>query len=87
MEAELGVVKEVLDQKSIDLSNLETAMQLVLEDLGMPASGETSQLVPQLLQSVDGVRDVVQRVLHLGVQCSFAITRSHYNNINLQEMS
>ncbi|KAG2570849.1 hypothetical protein PVAP13_7KG019809 [Panicum virgatum] len=63
------------------------AVKLVLEDLRAPAGEGTSQLVPQLLQSVHGARDEVKRALHFGVQCSFAIARTHYVNIDLQEMS
>ena len=80
-------MREVLERESVDLSNLQMAVKLVLEDLGAPVGEGTSQLVPQLLQSVHGARDEVKQALHFGVQRSFAIACTHYVNIDLQEMS
>jgi hypothetical protein len=43
----------------------------------------TSSIVTQVINMTDQVRGMARRALHLGVQRSFAITRSHYENIDL----
>jgi hypothetical protein len=44
-------------------------------------------LAVQVVNILDRACGMAKRALHLGVQRSFAITRSHYENIDLQAMS
>lgn len=53
----------------------------------MTSEQGTSSLAIRVLNFMDRVRDMARRALHLGVQRSFAIVCSHYENINRQTMS
>ncbi|KAG2621615.1 uncharacterized protein LOC120666552 [Panicum virgatum] len=87
LQAALGQVKEALERVPTSLDNLKIVARLVLDDLGMSAADYTTQLGAQLIQAVDGPHKVVQELLYLGAQRSFAIARSHYANIDLAELS
>jgi hypothetical protein len=56
---------------------------LVLNNFEMTSEAGTSSLAVQVVDVTDRARGMAKRALHLGVQRSFAIMRSHYKNIDL----
>jgi hypothetical protein len=77
----------MLNLESGEHDTLQTAVGLVLNNFEMTSEPGESSLVVQVVNVVDWARGMVKRALHLGVQRSFAIARSHYENIDLQMMS
>jgi hypothetical protein len=63
------------------------AVGLVLDDLGMTSEEGSSSNATQVVIVMGQARGMARRALHLGVQLSFAIARSHYENIDVQVMS
>jgi hypothetical protein len=53
----------------------------------MTSKAGTSSLAVQVVDITDRARGMEKRALYLSMQRSFAIARSHYENINLQVMS
>jgi hypothetical protein len=53
----------------------------------MTSEAGTSSLAVQVINVADWVREMAKRALHLGVQRSFVIACSHYENIDRQTMS
>ncbi|RLM66182.1 translation initiation factor IF-2-like [Panicum miliaceum] len=87
LERELGEAKNTLLKESDDHDTLRPSVGLVLDDLEMTSKEGTSSIMTQVINIMDRARGMVRRALHLGVQRSFMIARSHYENINLQAMS
>lgn len=85
---DLGKLSEVMNRESNDLVNLRVAAQLALEDLGAPTSNkEIDKVGTWLIRFAEDARDARRYALHFGVQRSIAIARSHYVDINLEELS
>jgi hypothetical protein len=87
LERELGEANAMLRKESGKHDTLRTAVGLVLNDFEMTSEPGMSSPVVQVVNVMDWVHGMAKRALHLGVQWSFAITRSHYENIDLQAMS
>ncbi|RLN09750.1 uncharacterized protein C2845_PM11G07580 [Panicum miliaceum] len=87
LSAELVLVKGLLEQKEVELTNLQMAARMALEDLGGSATTEDDMLISQLVHFAEGAQSAVTQVLHLGVRRAFAVTRSHYEDIDLPELS
>jgi hypothetical protein len=80
-------VKGSLLKESDEHDTLQAAVGLLLSKLWMTSEQGTSSLVIRVLDIMDRVFGMVRHVLHLSVQQSFAIARSHYENIDLEMMS
>jgi hypothetical protein len=87
LEKELGKTKTTLLKESDEHDTLWIAVGLVLNDFEMTSEAGISSLAVQVFDVADRARGMAKRVLHLGVQWSFTIARSHYKNIDLQAMS
>ena len=87
LEKELGEVKDCLMKESDDHNTLRVVVQLVCDDLELAPEQETSSLAIHAIRITDREHEIARHVLHFGVHRSFAITRSHYENINLATMS
>jgi len=93
-ESALATVTEALERQITGIDSLRLAAHLVLDDLGVEAADEPGQLAAQLVQGVDVAvqgdeitRQEARSALFIGVQRAFAVTRSHYANIALDELS
>ena len=94
-------MKEALELQVDGSDNLRLAVGLVLDDLGVEDAAAPSQLVSQLIESVDGLKQVAQAArqevevarqaardaMYTGVHHAFAVARIHYVNIDLEELS
>ena len=94
-------LKEALELQVVGSDNLRLAVGLVLDDLGVEAAAAPGQLVSQLLEGVDGMkqearaarqevevaRQAARDTVYTGVHHAFAVARSHYVNIDLEELS
>jgi hypothetical protein len=87
LEKKLSEANATLHKESSEHNTLRTAVGLVLNDFEVPSEPGTSSLAVQVANVTDRARGMAKRALHLGVQRSFAIARSHYKNIDLQAMS
>ncbi|RLN35456.1 uncharacterized protein C2845_PM03G33080 [Panicum miliaceum] len=87
LSTELDLVKELLELKEIEVTNLQIAARMALEDLGGPATTEDDKLISQLNHSAKGAQNTVNQALHLGVRRAFAVAYSHYVDIDLPELS
>jgi len=76
-----------LQKESDEHDNLCVAVQLVYDELELAPEQETSSLVVRATRITDQGRDMARGALRFGVHQSFAITRSHYENIDLATMS
>jgi hypothetical protein len=83
LERELGEVNATLRKESGEHDTLRTVVGLVLNDFEMTSESGTSSLAVQVVNVADQACGMAKRALHLGVQRSFAITHSHYDNIDL----
>jgi hypothetical protein len=59
---------------------------VVCDNLKLAPAQETSSLVVRVTRIIDWAHEMTQNVLHFGIQQSFAIARSHYENIDLEVM-
>ena len=59
-ESKLLKLKEALELQVVGSDNLRLAVGLVLDDLGVEAAAAPGQLVSQLIESVDGVKQEAQ---------------------------
>ena len=87
MEKELGEVKTSLLKESDEHDTLCVAVQLVYDDLKLAPEQETSSLVVRAIQIMGQACETMRNTFRFGVHRSFAIARSHYENINLATMS
>jgi hypothetical protein len=83
LERELGEAKRTLLKESNDHDTLRLAVGLVLDDLGMMLEPGTSSITIQVVSAMDRACRMAMQALHLGMQRSFAIARSHYENNGL----
>ena len=84
LEKELSEVKATLLKESDEHDALRVAIQLVCDDL---EAQEMSSLVVRAVRIMDRARKMARDALLFGVHWSFAIARSHYENIDLETMS
>ena len=87
LEKELSEVKDTLQKESDEHDNLCIAVQLVCDELEVVPEQETSSLVVHATQITDRAHDMARGALRFGIHRSFAIARSHYENIILATMS
>jgi hypothetical protein len=87
LENELSETKATLCKESGKHDTLQTTIGLVLNGFEMNSEAGMSSLAVQLVNVADQARGMAKRVMHLGVQRSFVIVHSHYENIDLQVMS
>ena len=87
LEKELDEVKASLLKESDEHDTLHIAVQLVCDDLKLAPEQETSSFAVLAARITDRVHEVVREALCFGVHRSFAIARSHYENIDLATMS
>jgi hypothetical protein len=59
---------------------------VVCDDLELAPAQETSSLAVRVTQITDRAREMTWNMLLFGVRQSFAVARSHYENINLEAM-
>ncbi|XP_039776483.1 uncharacterized protein LOC120644017 [Panicum virgatum] len=97
-DSEVRQAKETLDLQGSRLEDLRIAAGLTVTGLGMEPASDPQQLGAQLIAAVDGVREEARAAcgevdaarqdrLYLGVQRVFAVARSHYLDIDLEELS
>jgi hypothetical protein len=84
LEKELFEVKGSLQKESDEHDDLRVAVGLVCDDLRVTLLEETSSLAVRSLRITERACEMTWHMLHFGVQQSFAITHSHYENINLE---
>ena len=84
---ELGEVRATLLKESKQHDALRDAVLLVYSNLELAPAQETSLLAFCAIQIMDGVHDIARGALRFGVNRSFTIARSHYENIDLATMS
>ena len=87
LEKELGEVKATLLEESEEHDALRVAVRLVYSDLELAPVQETSSLAVHAIQITDLAHDIARGTPRFGVNRSFAIAHSHYENINLATMS
>ena len=87
LEKELSEVKDTLQKESDEHDNLRVAVQLFYDELELAPEQETSSFVVHATQITDRARDIARGPLRFGVHRSFAIARSHFENIDLATMS
>ena len=87
LEKELSKVKDTLQKESDEHNNLCVAVQLVCDELEVAPEQEMSSLVVRAIQIMDWACEIMRDALCFGAHRSFAITRSHYENIDLAMMS
>ena len=87
LEKELGKVKASLLKESNEHDALCITVQLVFDDLELVPKAETSSYAVRVVRIMDRAREITREVLCFGVHQSFAIARSHYENIDLATMS
>jgi hypothetical protein len=66
---------------------LHTTVDLVGDDLSLILEQEGSSLVVRATWIMDRAREIMRLALRFGIHQSFAITRSHYENIDLAALS
>ena len=87
LEKELGEVKASLLKESNEHDTLRVTVQLVCDDLKLAPKQEMSSLVVRAIRITDRAHKIARDALCFGVHRSFAITHSHYENIDLAMMS
>lgn len=87
MEKELGEAQHGFAKEAHELDTLRAAVALVLGELQAPPNDGMSSLAVQLCDATEGLHEMASRAWHLGVQRSFEIARSHYENIDLELIS
>ena len=86
LEEELSKVKDTLQKESDEHDSLRIAVQLVCDELKLAPKQETSSLMVRATQIIDQACDMARGALCFSVHHSFAIARSHYQNIDLATM-
>ena len=66
---------------------MRTAVGLVFDDIGVAPATETSSLAVRVTQIPDRARALARKALYTSVHRAFAITHSHYINIDLLVIS
>ena len=84
---ELEEAKASLQAEANDHEALSTAVGQVMSDLGMASTQEVSSLAVRAVGITGRGRELAREAFHFGVHRSYAIARSHYENINLATMS
>ena len=87
LEKELDEVKATLLKESKEHDALCVTVQLVCSDHKLAPTQETSSLTVHAIKITDWVHDIVRDALCFGVNRSFVIAHSHYENIDLAMMS
>ena len=94
-------MKEALELQVTGSSNLRLAAEVLLDGFGVEATAEPGQIARQLIEGMERVqqeaqaarqevktaRQVARDVVYTGVHHAFAVARSHYVNIDLEELS
>ena len=97
----MSKLKEVLELQVSGTSNLRLAAELLLDGFGIEAAAEPGQVAWQLIEGVERVQQEAQTArqevetthqaardaVYTGVHHAFAVARSHYINIDLEELS
>jgi len=97
----LSKLKEVLELQVSGTSNLRLAAELLLDGFGIEAAAEPGQVAWQLIEGVERVqqeaqtarqevettRQAARDIVYTGVHHAFTVARSHYVNIDLEELS
>jgi len=65
---------------------VRVAVGMVFGELRMTSEPGTSSLTTRVLNIMDRARGMARQALHLGVQRSFALARSHYENVDQQNV-
>jgi hypothetical protein len=86
LEKELSKVKGSLQKDSDEHNDLRTAVGLVCNDLRVTPPEEVSSLAVRSLRITERASKMMRHALRFGVQQSFVVARSHYENINLEAM-
>ena len=84
---ELEEVKANLQAEASDHEALSAAVGLVMSDLGMTSPPEVSSLATRAVGITSQARGLARDAFRFGGHRSFAIARSHYDNIDLEAMS
>ena len=87
LEKELDDVKATLLTESDEHDTLCIVVQLVYDDVELAPAQEMSSLVVRAIQMMDQAHEMARDALCFGIHRSFAIARSHYENIDLETMS
>ena len=87
LEKELNKVKASIMRESNEHNTLRVIFQLVFNDLKLASEQEMSSFVVHVIQITDQAREIMRDALGFGIHRSFAIARSHYENIDLAMMS
>ena len=87
LEKELDEVKASLLKESDKHDTLRVTVQLVFDDLELDPEQEMSSLVVRVVWIMDRAREIARDALRFGIHRSFAIARSHYENIDRAMMS
>ena len=66
---------------------MRTAIGLVFDDIGVAPATETSSLAVRVTQIPDRARALARKALYTSIHRAFAITHSHYINIDLPVIS
>lgn len=83
LQRELGEARVSLLKESDKHDALWVAVEIVFNELGMASKQGMSKLATRLLNITDQARGMARQALHLGVQRSITIARSHYEDIDL----
>ena len=87
LEKELDKIKATLLKENEEHDALGVVVQLVCSDLKLVPAQETSLFVVHAVRIMDWAHDIARDALRFGVNRSFTIARSHYENIDLATMS
>ena len=87
LEKELGEVEATLLKESEEHDALRITIQLVCSDLELAPAQKTSSFMVHAVQIIDWAHDIARGVLRFGINRSFVIARTHYENIDLATMS
>jgi hypothetical protein len=86
LEKELSKVKGSLHKDNDEHDDLRAAVGMVYDDLRVTPPEEVSSLAVCSLRITEPASEMMWHALRFGVQQSFVVTRSHYENINLEAM-
>ena len=87
LEKELDEVKASLLKESDEHDSLRVAVQLIFDNLELAPEQEMSSYMVCAIQIMDRACEIARDALCFGIHRSFAIARSHYENIDLATMS
>jgi transcriptional regulator NrdR family protein len=83
---ELSKVKGSLQKDSNEHDDLRAAVGMVCDNLRVTPPEEVSSLAVCALRITELASEMMWHALRFGVQQSFVVARSHYENINLEAM-